>query len=385
MEADDLPESARGAGGYGSTGGFTQVEPGTGRDPGRRRQQREVRPQVSPRGAFDDSDALAEDAEAATGPFDVSEVDEETRDCVDLGSLLVTPMTEMELQLQVDEESGEVMAVVLVAEDGALELRAFAASRGGGAWDELRPRIAAEMARLGGTVTEQEGTFGTELLCLVPMVDESGQAVTQASRIVAHEGRAWLLRATLMGLPALDAELAVPWEETIRQIVVRRGREAMAPGSAAAAHPAPRGEARRLNVGNDPSGDPPLTTLRACPSTRAVCAPRSVAGPTRTARRPASCARTPRRPDWSPSARRPTARRWSSEGTLKTVTLRPRGGVPALEAELYDGSGSISVVWLGRRRIGGILPGRAIRVEGRIGVQDGARMMYNPRYDLRPM
>lgn len=72
------------------------------------------------------------------------------------------------------------------------------------------------------------------------------------------------------------------------------------------------------------------------------------------------------------------------QGTLKTVTLRPRGGVPALEAELYDGSGSISLVWLGRRRIGGIAPGRGIRVEGRIGQQDGARMMYNPRYDLRP-
>ena len=71
------------------------------------------------------------------------------------------------------------------------------------------------------------------------------------------------------------------------------------------------------------------------------------------------------------------------QGTLKTVTLRPRGGVPALEAELYDGSGSISVVWLGRRRIGGIAPGRVIRVEGRIGVQDHQRVMYNPRYDLR--
>ena len=72
------------------------------------------------------------------------------------------------------------------------------------------------------------------------------------------------------------------------------------------------------------------------------------------------------------------------QGTLRTVTLRPRGGVPALEAELYDGSGSISVVWLGRRRIGGIAPGRGLRVVGRIGVQDGQRVMYNPRYDLRP-
>ncbi|MET0999663.1 MAG: OB-fold nucleic acid binding domain-containing protein [Marmoricola sp.] len=80
----------------------------------------------------------------------------------------------------------------------------------------------------------------------------------------------------------------------------------------------------------------------------------------------------------------PDRRRVIVQGTLKTVTLRPRGGVPALEAELYDGSGSISVVWLGRRRIGGIVPGRGIRVEGRIGLQDGVRVMYNPRYDLRP-
>ena len=80
----------------------------------------------------------------------------------------------------------------------------------------------------------------------------------------------------------------------------------------------------------------------------------------------------------------PDRRRVVVQGTLKTVTLRPRGGVPALEAELYDGSGSISVVWLGRRRIGGISPGRAIRVEGRIGVQDGVRITYNHRYDLRP-
>ena len=71
------------------------------------------------------------------------------------------------------------------------------------------------------------------------------------------------------------------------------------------------------------------------------------------------------------------------QGTLRTVTLRPRGGVPALEAELYDGSGTITVLWLGRRRIAGIFPGRSIRVTGRIGVHDGARLMYNPRYDLR--
>ena len=70
-------------------------------------------------------------------------------------------------------------------------------------------------------------------------------------------------------------------------------------------------------------------------------------------------------------------------GSLRTVTLRPRGGVPALEAELFDGSGALTLVWLGRRQITGISPGRQLEVEGRIGVQDGVRVMYNPRYELR--
>jgi len=70
------------------------------------------------------------------------------------------------------------------------------------------------------------------------------------------------------------------------------------------------------------------------------------------------------------------------QGSLRTVTLRPRGGVPALEAELYDGSGVITLIWLGRRRIAGIEPGRRLQVNGRIGAHDGMRVMFNPRYEL---
>jgi hypothetical protein len=80
----------------------------------------------------------------------------------------------------------------------------------------------------------------------------------------------------------------------------------------------------------------------------------------------------------------PDRERVRLRGSLKTVTLRPRAGVPALEAELSDGSGAINVVWLGRRRIAGIDAGRSIEVEGRIGAHDGVRVMYNPRYELIP-
>ena len=166
-----------------------------------------------------------------SGPFDVSEVDLEDTDMVDLGSLLIPRPIDVELRLQVDDASGSVMAVLLVGEDGALELRPFSASRGGGAWEELRPRIAAETTRVGGTATEQEGVFGAELLCLVPVQSPEGEPATQASRFVGHEGPTWLLRSNLMGNPAVDPTVAQPWDDIIRAVVVRRGTEAMPPGS----------------------------------------------------------------------------------------------------------------------------------------------------------
>ena len=67
------------------------------------------------------------------------------------------------------------------------------------------------------------------------------------------------------------------------------------------------------------------------------------------------------------------------------MTLRPRGGVPALEAELSDGTGSITIVWLGRRRITGIAPGPLDGGRRAGSAQhDGERILYNPRYELIP-
>lgn len=69
-------------------------------------------------------------------------------------------------------------------------------------------------------------------------------------------------------------------------------------------------------------------------------------------------------------------------GSLQAVTLRPRAGVPALEAELSDGTGSVVLIWLGRREISGVEPGRWLRAEGLVAWIDGRRVMYNPRYEL---
>ncbi|WP_375432840.1 OB-fold nucleic acid binding domain-containing protein [uncultured Friedmanniella sp.] len=69
-------------------------------------------------------------------------------------------------------------------------------------------------------------------------------------------------------------------------------------------------------------------------------------------------------------------------GTVATVTITPRAGHPALEVALRDGSGTVTLLWLGRRQIPGIDPGRTLKVWGRISCHEGKRLVYNPRYEL---
>ena len=53
-------------------------------------------------------------------------------------------------------------------------------------------------------------------------------------------------------------------------------------------------------------------------------------------------------------------------------------------AELYDGTEGVQLVWLGRRSIPGIEPGRTVKVRGRVAIRDGQKVIYNPDYDLLP-
>ena len=71
-------------------------------------------------------------------------------------------------------------------------------------------------------------------------------------------------------------------------------------------------------------------------------------------------------------------------GTIRAVTLRPRSNTPALVVEVYDGSQSLNLVWLGRRRIRGIEPGAYLRATGRVCLREGVPTIFNPAYELRP-
>jgi len=170
------------------------------------------------------------------GPWDIddAEVNEDDPQVVDLGGLLVRGRPGLEMRLQVDERDGSVVAVLLVSQEGALELRAFAAPRNESIWDDVRREIGAEATRRGGTATEGEGEFGPELRLAVPVQTPEGQNATQFSRVVGVSAPRWLLRGTFLGQPAQEPNPQGELESAFRDVVVRRGDAPMAPRSAIA-------------------------------------------------------------------------------------------------------------------------------------------------------
>ena len=80
--------------------------------------------------------------------------------------------------------------------------------------------------------------------------------------------------------------------------------------------------------------------------------------------------------------------RWRSRakvaGRVKTVRVQPLSGVSALECVLVDGSGeAITLVFLGRRSIGGLHSGSMLTAEGMVGKHRGKLAMINPAFELQ--
>jgi len=243
-----------------------------------RRKKRELEPEETPAESADestdptaeDTDGSTDDVESATansssdwldvdaldaedwrvdGPYDISEVgggnheaDDETEDDVDaeggqpkidLGSIIVTGFTGAELRLQVAEETQQIVSAMLVSGDSALELGAYAAPRSGGLWPELRDELTESATEAGGSAALIEGPFGVELRRLMPVTTPDGEQGYQPSRMWVVEGPRWLLRGIVYGQAALADGVESPTAELVaafRQVVVRRGDEAMAPG-----------------------------------------------------------------------------------------------------------------------------------------------------------
>jgi hypothetical protein len=69
-------------------------------------------------------------------------------------------------------------------------------------------------------------------------------------------------------------------------------------------------------------------------------------------------------------------------GVVRRITVRPLEGHESLEALLYDGTGEVTVVWMGRRTIPGLGLGTRLVVDGMLAEQRGERRLVNPTFEF---
>lgn len=90
------------------------------------------------------------------------------------------------------------------------------------------------------------------------------------------------------------------------------------------------------------------------------------------------------RPGSTPIADLQVRSQASVTGTVHSIAVLPAGHPPELHVELFDGTGILTVIWLGRREIAGIRPGAYLTLTGRVTLVDGRLTIFNPGYQMLP-
>jgi Protein of unknown function (DUF3710) len=181
---------------------------------------------------YDEPEQPAGVPRAEGGPWDAEEPFP-ALERVDLGSLQVPIGPEHEIQLVMAEQHGAW--VTIRYRESEVQIQAFAASRRGALWDDVRAEIAAEVNTAGGRSQETEGSFGIELMAQVPA--EPDQPMKGAGevggmrlvRFVGVDGPRWFVRGLFSGPAAEGGDQADLLEEVLRDVVVVRGEHPVPP------------------------------------------------------------------------------------------------------------------------------------------------------------
>ena len=70
-------------------------------------------------------------------------------------------------------------------------------------------------------------------------------------------------------------------------------------------------------------------------------------------------------------------------GEVRSIRIVPRAGADALEATITDGHGVLTAVFLGRRKILGISPGRRVFLEGVVAKDGSTQRDVQPALRIR--
>lgn len=171
-----------------------------------------------------------DDIDLTHGPFDAADVDAGER--LNFGALLIEPMQDVEMRLDVDESTQTITGLtVMLGSDnsGAVQLQAFAAPKTSGIWYGIRREIADAIVTAGGEADEMDGALGTELHVRMPSQGPDGRVTFAPARFIGVDGPRWFLRAVLSGQAAIDEHMTARAMDVVRSVAVHRGSEARAP------------------------------------------------------------------------------------------------------------------------------------------------------------
>ncbi|MBB3051214.1 hypothetical protein FHS23_002237 [Prauserella isguenensis] len=156
----------------------------------------------------------ADRVDGASGPYDEDDAPDDGLPRMDLGSVRVPVPDGSQVQVEMDQQGGNVRAVHIVVPQGQVTVSAYAAPRSGGQWRSVSDELAEQLRGDGAKVSLGRGEWGMELSAVIGEM---------ALRFIGVDGPRWMLRGVIAGPQTQAAEAPEVLRDIVRGTVVVRG------------------------------------------------------------------------------------------------------------------------------------------------------------------
>ncbi|MCR3718418.1 MULTISPECIES: DUF3710 domain-containing protein [Prauserella salsuginis group] len=161
-----------------------------------------------------EGDPPADRVDGASGPYDEADAPDDGLPRMDLGSVRVPVPDGSQVQVEMDQQGGNVRAVHIVVPQGQVTVSAYAAPRSGGQWRSVSDELAEQLRGDGAKVSLGRGEWGMELSAVIGEM---------ALRFVGVDGPRWMLRGVIAGPQTQAAEAPEVLRDIVRGTIVARG------------------------------------------------------------------------------------------------------------------------------------------------------------------
>lgn len=148
------------------------------------------------------------------GPYDDADAPDDDVPRIDLGSVKVPVPDGAQVQVELDQATGNVRAVHVVTQYGQVTISAYAAPKTAELWPEVSDELAEQLRSDGGTVRRSTGEWGRELAVRL------GDA---ALHFVGVDGPRWMLRGVIAGPQQVAENAPDMLRDLVRDTIVVRG------------------------------------------------------------------------------------------------------------------------------------------------------------------